>query len=72
MPTQATVTAPTGAGSSVSALVLTGVTEILILPAPKAVITIKHDKGISEYAINATTTFTVTASGGNLTIVISQ
>lgn len=72
MPSQATVTAPTGPGSSVTSLVLTGVTEVLVLTAPKSMITIKHDKGLSEFAISGTTTFTVTPSSGNLTIVISQ
>lgn len=72
MPSQATITGVTGPAATVTSLVLTGVTEMLVLTAPKSIITIKHDKGISEFALNATTTFTVTASTGNLTVVISQ
>jgi hypothetical protein len=72
MASTATVTAPVGPGGSVSAVVLTGVTELFVQPAPSSMLFIKHDKGRSEFAINATTTFTVTPSSGNLTVTISQ
>lgn len=72
MPSQATVTAPFGPGQTATAVVLTGVTEILVQPFPSAMLFIKHDKGRSEYGIFATTTFTVTPSAGNLTVTISQ
>ena len=72
MPSQATVTAPVGPGNSVSSLLLTGVTKVEVEPYPKSIIRIFHDKGVSEYGSQATTTFTMSPSSGNITIVISQ
>jgi hypothetical protein len=72
MSSSATVTAPSGAGTLVTSAVFTGVTELLVQPAPSSMLFIKHDAGRSEFAINATTTFTVTPSSGNLTVVVSQ
>jgi len=72
MASSATVTAPTGPGQTVTAVVFTGVTELLVQPAPQSMLFIKHDAGRSEFAINATTTFTVTPSSGNLTVTVSQ
>lgn len=72
MPSTATVTAPLGPGLSATSLSLTGVTELLIYPAPRSIAQIKHSGGYNEFAINATTTFTLSPSSGDLTIVISQ
>lgn len=72
MPSQATVTGKTGPASTVTSLVLTGVTRLEVFPFPKSVVKIDHDKGSSEFDIQATTTFTMGPSAGNLTVVISQ
>lgn len=72
MPSQATVTGKTGPASTVTSLVLTGVTEMLVQPYPRSLVKIYHDKGMSEFDIQATTTFTMGPSSGNITVVISQ
>lgn len=72
MPSQATVTGKTGPASTVTSLVLTNVTRMEVFPFPKSILKIDHDKGSSEFDIQATTTFTITASGGVLTVVVSQ
>lgn len=72
MASSATVTGKTGPAVTVTSLSLTGVTELQVLTAPKSVVQITHSKGISQFDLAATTTFTVTPSSGNLTITISQ
>lgn len=72
MPSTATVTGKTGPAQTVTSLVLNNVTRLDIETFPKSLVKIYHDKGMSEFDIQATTTFTVTPSGGNLTVTISQ
>lgn len=72
MPSTATVTGKTGPASTVTALVLTGVTEVQVFPYPKSIVKIFHDKGMSEFDTQATTTFTMGPSAGNITVTISQ
>ncbi len=72
MPSQATITGKTGPAVTVTSLVLTGVTEMLVQAAPKSVLQITHDKGISHFDLNATTTFTVTIAAGVITVAVSQ
>lgn len=74
MPSSATVTGKTGPGSTVTALVLNNVVEMLVLPAPSSVLQFKYNGGtsISQFDMAATTTFTVTVSAGVITVTISQ
>ena len=73
MPTTATVTGKTGPAQTITAQVITNVVRLEVLPYPKSVCSIQDSSGkIQEFDIQATTTFTVTPSSGNLTITISQ
>lgn len=71
MPSQVTITAKTGPGQTVTTLVLTGVTRIEYDTDPKSLLKILHDKGQSEFDIEASTVWTTTLSSGNITVVIS-
>lgn len=67
-----TVTAPTGAGSSVSSLVLTNVRNINFDTARAVLLVTKEDDTVVSFDINATTTITATAAAGVFTFVVSQ
>ena len=71
MPSQITITGKTGPGSTVTALVLTGVTRIEYDTDPRSVIRIYHDKGVTDVDIEAQTTWSTTLSSGNITVTIS-
>lgn len=71
MPSQVTITAKTGPGQTVTSLVLTGVTEMNYQTFPRSLLKVVHDKGQSEFDIQAQTTWTITLSGGNVTVVVS-
>lgn len=73
MPSQATVTGRTGPAVTVTSLVIQNVVRLEALPYPKSVVSIQTSDGkIQEFDIQATTTFTMGPSSGNLTITISQ
>lgn len=68
----ATVTAPTGAGSSVTALVMTGI-RLIAFDTARAVLAVTlADDTVRTFDINATTTITATAAAGVFTFTISQ
>lgn len=71
MPSQLTITAKTGPGGTVTALVLTGITEFTYFTDPKSLLKVTHDKGTSEFDVEASTVWTITLSSGNVTMVIS-
>lgn len=67
-----TVTAPTGAGSSVTALVLNNVRNIIFDTARAVLLVTKDDDTVVSFDINATATITATASSGVFTFTVSQ
>lgn len=71
MPSQATITAPTGPGSDVSALVLTNL-RTFNLDLAKSVLHTESDLGPRDFDIAATDTLTCTIADGVATIVVSQ
>lgn len=73
MPSQATVTGKTGPAQTITSQLFQNVVRLEILPYPKSVCSIQTSDGkIQEFDIQATTTFTLGPSSGNLTVVISQ
>lgn len=79
MASQATITAKTGPGNTVTSQVLTNVTRMdFQTNNPSAGITknvlfVQCDQGLLQFDINATTTITCTiTAGGNATWVVSQ
>lgn len=72
MPSQATITAKAGPALTVTSLVLTDLTEFLLLLGGKSVLKTKSAQGDKEFDINATTTLTCTIAAGVATIVVSQ
>jgi len=72
MPSQVTVTAPTGPAQLVTAAVLTNLTEMHAYAAPKSMLQVMVNGRIREFDINATTTYTITISAGVMTVVVSQ
>jgi hypothetical protein len=67
-----TITAPTGAGSSVSALVLTNVRNINFDTARAVLAVTLQDDTVRSFDINATTTITATAASGVFTFTVAQ
>ncbi len=71
MPSQATITAKTGPGSSITSLVLNNLTQFNLDIGRKMLYT-NSDIGPKEFDVNATTTLTCTITAGvNATIVVS-
>jgi len=67
-----TITAPTGPGSSVTALVLNNVRN-LNFDTQRAVLAVtKEDDSVASFDLNATATITATASAGVFAFVVSQ
>lgn len=70
MPSQATVTAKIGAGSTLTATVFTNVTFYSVDTIAK-VLTVVANGITTQMDINAATVFTTTIAGGNYTLVVS-
>ena len=75
MPINATVTAKTGPNSQVTALVLNGITGMLVLPDRKVLQLFTggdtNSPPAREFDLASVTTFTVTISGSTYTVVVS-
>jgi hypothetical protein len=71
MPSTATVTAKTGPGNTVTALVLNNVTDISLSPAPNSVLKVVSSNGTDYFDISASTTITATIASGVVSFTIS-
>lgn len=69
---QLTITAPTGPGSSVSSLVLTGVRNLNFDTARAVLAVTLADDTVRNFDIAATSTITATAAAGVFTFAVSQ
>jgi hypothetical protein len=72
MASQLTITGKTGPAVTVTAQVLTNVTQFNMALGGKSFLEVFCDQGRKEYDLNATTTLTCTISAGNATLVVSQ
>ena len=66
-----TITGKARPGQTVAASVFTGVYHFEFDIKPKSILTLYHDKGISQIEIGSQTTWTTTLSGGDVTVTIS-
>lgn len=71
MPSQLTVTAPTGPGVSVTSLVLRNVTDIDFQLGGKSILRVESDNGIDHFDISDSSTVTFTLASGVGTVVVS-
>jgi hypothetical protein len=67
----ATITAKAGAATTVTALALTGITDIDFRLA-NSILQITENSRIHEFDISATTTITATISAGVMALTVSQ
>jgi hypothetical protein len=72
MASQFTITGKVGPGNTVTSQLIADVVRFEYLTAPKSMLFVQTSEGkIYEFDISADTTWTITLSSGNVTVVVS-